>query len=198
MTAAGFQSDHYLLLPNGAVIARVDLRPCPCGEIAFKQLRNVLGRTRTVCSKCIKTKPDEYVTAIVSMTGTVEIVGGDPPMSIARREAYARYIRSPEWAEKRAYALSRSGGKCQRCTHKTGLEVHHRHYRSLGNEQPEDLEVLCKACHQQADREREIESAEAARQKLYDARLEGWASKKYGDNWPDDVAEEFHAWLDRQ
>ena len=43
------------------------------------------------------------------------------------------------------------GQKCAKC----GLEnapkkkyvVHHRHYRTLGHESPEDVVMLCKACH---------------------------------------------------
>jgi hypothetical protein len=55
------------------------------------------------------------------------------------------------------------------------LQVHHRHYKTLGREQPEDVEVLCPACHRVADAEREKRSKEI--------RIDTFATKKYGPHW---------------
>jgi hypothetical protein len=79
------------------------------------------------------------------------------------RPDYRTYMASREWAERRAEALMRSrdrlGPRCEVCgrhglSHKNrpedrrltganGLEVHHLHYRTLGDEDPDDLVVLC-------------------------------------------------------
>lgn len=69
---------------------------------------------------------------------------------------YLAYIKSPAWRARREEALARAGGRCQyevedpaglnhipRCTRTRHLEVHHLTYARLGNELPEDLEVLC-------------------------------------------------------
>jgi hypothetical protein len=116
---------------------------------------------------------------------------------------YETYMVSGEWAERRALALESAAHRCQRCGALGGLEVHHKHYRTLGAERAEDLEVLCMPCHEVADREREARTAVENAAALYDARLNGWASKKYGDDWfascdETEVAEDFEDWLDRR
>lgn len=37
---------------------------------------------------------------------------------------------------------------CQACGSGEDLQVHHRHYDTLGNEAPRDLVLLCDACHE--------------------------------------------------
>jgi 5-methylcytosine-specific restriction endonuclease McrA len=105
---------------------------------------------------------------------------------------YQDYLASPEWRAKREAILNARGRACKRCSRTDDLLVHHRHDRTLGNERPEDCEVLCPPCHEQADEER----AAASSDNLHYARLAGWASKKYGDDWMCfhdvlDIVEEF-------
>ena len=73
-------------------------------------------------------------------------------------------------------------------------------YTRLGDEHPDDLEVLCRGCHDRADDERREAAKAAAAERLWDARVEGWARKRYGDNYefiePEIVEEEFRQWLD--
>jgi hypothetical protein len=93
-------------------------------------------------------------------------------------EEYIAYLDSPEWAATRTAALERAGHRCEfavtwwdtaqengetvwtkehrsQCPATTGLEVHHRHYRTLGNEAWGDLVVLCHEHHENADRRRQ-------------------------------------------
>jgi hypothetical protein len=75
---------------------------------------------------------------------------------------YRTYIRSDAWRRRRKDAILRSTKdgwpRCEVCGrpgihHKrlqpgdifgsSGLQVHHLHYRNLGQEEPEDLIVLC-------------------------------------------------------
>ena len=60
---------------------------------------------------------------------------------------YKEYIRSDAWRNKRDNAIEAAEGKCRSCGSRCGLCVHHLHYRTLFNENIEDLEVLCRSCH---------------------------------------------------
>jgi hypothetical protein len=61
---------------------------------------------------------------------------------------YDEYIRSPEWKAKADAAKEKAGYRCQVCNGKDRLEAHHRNYDHLGDERPEDITVLCHACHE--------------------------------------------------
>lgn len=62
--------------------------------------------------------------------------------------SYAKYMRSERWASLRAAALSRAGNRCQVCNSDLLLQVHHRKYpERLEWEDPMDLTVLCRRCH---------------------------------------------------
>jgi 5-methylcytosine-specific restriction endonuclease McrA len=62
---------------------------------------------------------------------------------------YGDYLRTPEWSYRRREMIKANERRCQRCgNYSPTLEVHHRTYEHLGNELPEDLEVLCADCHQ--------------------------------------------------
>ena len=66
---------------------------------------------------------------------------------------YKAYLRSAAWRERRATALARAGYRCERCGNKRNpLHAHHKTYVRLGNEQPDDLEVLCSPCHRSEHR----------------------------------------------
>jgi hypothetical protein len=79
------------------------------------------------------------------------------PMNIRQKAEYQRYLQSAAWQATRGRRLALSGNRCEfrsldeyflkyegeRCAATTDLHVHHLHYRSLGAEQDNDLEVLC-------------------------------------------------------
>lgn len=65
---------------------------------------------------------------------------------------YPRYIRSHRWRRNpaRLAELKAADFRCRLCNGDgTGraIEVHHRTYARLGNEQPADLTTLCSGCH---------------------------------------------------
>ena len=80
---------------------------------------------------------------------------------MASKAEYQKYLQSPSWQTTRTRRLKLAGGQCEfrpyheahkswfgdRCTETNGLEVHHQHYRTLGAERDEDLEVLCRVHH---------------------------------------------------
>lgn len=69
------------------------------------------------------------------------------------RSDYQRYIDSPEWKAREVQIRRERGFRCERCggepdgTAATRLQVHHKTYERLGDELPEDLELLCRSCH---------------------------------------------------
>jgi len=56
---------------------------------------------------------------------------------------HAKYLRSKEWAEIRYDLLELRGYKCEICGSKAKLQIHHLTYENWGNEEPDDLIILC-------------------------------------------------------
>lgn len=123
---------------------------------------------------------------------------------------YDRYIASQEWKDKRERSLkfAYSKGKywCQDCGWdfpKDQLEVHHLTYDRLGKERDSDLLVVCSRCHEKQDKIRAKKGRQRSESALDDARLDGWASKTFGEDWAgyhdeDYVTEKFEDWLRRK
>lgn len=67
------------------------------------------------------------------------------------QEWYRRYLKCEHWQKLRLEALKRSGGACEICGFKPyqngKLQVHHKSYKNLGNEQLSDLVCVCPSCH---------------------------------------------------
>jgi len=60
---------------------------------------------------------------------------------------YREYLQTPEWRETRRQAIERAKGRCELCNSTVLLRVHHKSYERRGEEQKEDLIVLCESCH---------------------------------------------------
>lgn len=60
---------------------------------------------------------------------------------------YRNYLLSKEWFEIRNNLFKSRGKKCELCSSTTRIEVHHKTYKNIFNEQLEDLQVLCSECH---------------------------------------------------
>jgi len=60
---------------------------------------------------------------------------------------YRLYMQSDWWKARRKRAISLSGYKCHKCGAREYLRVHHLTYDNVGAEKDEDLQVLCKDCH---------------------------------------------------
>ena len=64
------------------------------------------------------------------------------------RVDYAAYIRSPEWIARRNQRLIIDQHACRACGRKDLLNVHHKTYDRLGDEDiTRDLITLCRECH---------------------------------------------------
>lgn len=60
---------------------------------------------------------------------------------------YRAYLRTSHWKTVRRDAKRRAGGKCQLCSSRFRLEVHHNNYECLWHETEQDVIVLCRRCH---------------------------------------------------
>jgi len=101
------------------------------------------------------------------------------------QKIFHEYLKSDIWKEKRKPVLIRANGKCEKC----GAiifdpDVHHINYdRVGGNETMDDFIVLCFSCHRETHKQRDIKTDERRSDAYYQARLSGFATKKYGDIW---------------
>ena len=69
-------------------------------------------------------------------------------MYVKDKDFYINYMASNEWRLKRLARLKLDEFTCQTCNEKEYLEVHHRTYERLGDENVEtDLITLCSECH---------------------------------------------------
>ena len=60
---------------------------------------------------------------------------------------YGLYLKTYHWQDMRLQAMDRYYYRCAVCNSPDLLDVHHRTYERRGNENPEDLIVLCRGCH---------------------------------------------------
>ncbi len=77
-----------------------------------------------------------------------------------KREGYSKYkdyLQSDEWQEVRKRVFLERGRRCERCgkdLENKIADVHHKTYENLFNEKLEDLEVLCRPCHQEEHKDK--------------------------------------------
>ena len=71
---------------------------------------------------------------------------GDGPVKFM---TYDQYMASDEWRERVNSYKAAAEWTCKECGSTENLTGHHRHYMNLGNELPEDIEVLCWDCHRE-------------------------------------------------
>ncbi len=61
---------------------------------------------------------------------------------------YRDYLKTPWWRFMRYTKLEIAGASCQLCSaEQRQIDIHHRTYERLGDEDLDDLTVLCRNCH---------------------------------------------------
>jgi len=65
----------------------------------------------------------------------------------SHKKIYYEYLKSKEWASIRK-SIIEDRKRCERCYAENDLQVHHKTYENVFNEKDEDLELLCRHCHQ--------------------------------------------------
>ncbi len=94
-------------------------------------------------------------------------------------DRYHQYISGAQWKTLKRKVIEQRGSRCQRCGQVSpSLALHHVHYRSLGSEQPEDVELLCPECHTRADEARATKG-----RPRYNEPEEGLIVGPDGDHW---------------
>lgn len=63
-------------------------------------------------------------------------------------EDKAIYLKSAQWKQLKQQRRLIANNKCERCLSSSPLELHHITYKNLGNENIEDLALVCRRCHQ--------------------------------------------------
>jgi 5-methylcytosine-specific restriction endonuclease McrA len=67
--------------------------------------------------------------------------------ALNRVTAYAWYLGSAFWRERREHILERANYTCEKCGARPATEVHHLTYVRVFQELPSDLVALCRQCH---------------------------------------------------
>jgi 5-methylcytosine-specific restriction endonuclease McrA len=111
-------------------------------------------------------------------------------------EDYLATLKSQAWRELKERKQEECGFACEICeTPSDRLELHHRHYRSIGKEKTTDVQLLCRQCHETEDQKR----IHARFRQRYRA-INTYALKRWGRGWEriisfPEAADEFDAWL---
>lgn len=94
-------------------------------------------------------------------------------------DRYHKHVSSAQWSNLKRRVIEQRGNQCEHCGQENAsLALHHVHYRSLGSEQPEDVELLCRKCHTEADNARL-----AKNRPKRDTLQEGMIVGIDGDHW---------------
>lgn len=102
-------------------------------------------------------------------------------------DRYQQCISSAHWKSLKREVIEQRGSRCERCKGEgVSLELHHLHYRSLGSEHPEDVELLCADCHARADEARESK-ARPKRKDTDEALIVGPDGARWGKIDPDTI-----------
>ena len=73
------------------------------------------------------------------------------------KRKYYDYLQSNEWQVKRNQLFDLKGRVCERCNKDLKgkiADVHHKTYENIFNEKLDDLEVLCRPCHQEEHKDK--------------------------------------------
>ena len=62
-------------------------------------------------------------------------------------KSYQDYLISEDWKRLRNLKLKQADNKCQLCNSADNLQIHHRTYKRVYEEDLNDLTVLCSYCH---------------------------------------------------
>src|ERR1022692_4073283 len=90
----------------------------------------------------------ERVEALLQNSSPSRFVGRETKELRMDTSAYHEYLQSDKWKSLRLLCLTRDQYRCRVCNESEHLEVHHRTYERIGQEQLDDLTTLCDKCHE--------------------------------------------------
>lgn len=103
-----------------------------------------------------------------------------------REQKYQDYLNSAQWKRIRDAKIKSVGNKCERCGRSkwtSPLTVHHKTYAHFQNERMEELEVVCRKCHLQADTERVQVLENKKGGKAIFVGFENWMDNGNNEGW---------------
>jgi 5-methylcytosine-specific restriction endonuclease McrA len=100
------------------------------------------------CKKSI----DEYFDYHKRNAKTKTIKFRKPKPSKRPNNKYQKYLLSKEWAEVKIALYESRGKRCEVCSSQKAIQVHHLTYKNIFKEEPEDLMILCRPCHEAVHR----------------------------------------------
>jgi HNH endonuclease len=81
--------------------------------------------------------------------GTVYVFARSPqPLARLREMPYREYLKTSHWQILRNKKLRLAENRCEDCGSAKDLQVHHLTYERRGEEDLDDLKVLCAVCHE--------------------------------------------------
>lgn len=128
------------------------MHACGTGECWPKQalISEEVDLSVRAVGRSIRTLVDKRLIVLVRRqrkSAIYQITEGTSP-SDPKELPYVDYLKSKYWRSFRKGAIDRAGKRCQTCNTEGGLDVHHRTYERLGCEDPRDVVVLCRDCHE--------------------------------------------------
>jgi hypothetical protein len=113
---------------------------------------------------------------------------------------YDQYMKSAQWRNISDLMKKLARFRCAHCGQgSTTLEVHHLTYERFGCERMSDLVVLCKPCHEKADKKRVAEQRAKGEMTRYENAYHSYMTKKHGEHYAfsETLAdrEDFEDWL---
>ncbi len=67
----------------------------------------------------------------------------------SKKSEYVRYIGSKKWKDLKKSIIEKRGNACERCNAKPKqIDLHHKTYIRLFNEEENDVMLLCRGCHE--------------------------------------------------
>lgn len=118
-------------------------------EEADKAWRELQHKAALKKAAAFKSKPKKPSKAQRRKRKKLRKMGQAPPAPGERRRVnYYKYIQSKAWAKRKQRYYESHGKRCQICGSTIAIQLHHRHYRTLGCEEDADLQALCMGCHE--------------------------------------------------
>ena len=109
-----------------------------------------------------------------------------------RKMEYVEFINSQKWKSFRAGIIKERGRKCEKCGETKGeIHAHHLTYERFMNELPEDIQLLCKACHMAVHNRRNNKKEKrklANAQKVRKPKKQKKSNRPKWDKTPDPLA----------
>lgn len=109
------------------------------------------------------------------------------------REKYQAYLCGREWSVLKEAVLTRSGGVCERCFANEMDHVHHLTYERKYKERLDDLQAICKPCHDFVHAKSEYDPARNRPVFVCGKRVRSFylAGKITGTRWRDEIVHEW-------